>query len=111
MHHVAGESNLRSPISNLQLSKPQSNRPFLIVPTQVLNVEDDNNWYRAELNGKEGLIPSNYIEMKQNKWYLGKITRSAAEKLLMNKVEGAFLIRVSESSPGACNCLQAIAWK
>ena len=65
-----------------------------------MNVEDDNNWYRAELNGKEGLIPSNYIEMKPNKWYCGKITRSAAEKLLMNKIEGAFLIRVSESSPG-----------
>lgn len=68
----------------------------------MLNVEDDSNWYRAELNGKEGLIPSNYIEMKQNKWYLGKITRNAAEKLLMNKIEGAFLIRVSESSPGEC---------
>jgi len=67
---------------------------------KVLNVEDDSNWFRAELNGKEGLIPSNYIEMKDNKWYCGKITRSAAEKLLMRKVEGAFLIRVSESSPG-----------
>lgn len=67
---------------------------------KVLNVEDDNNWYRAELNGKEGLIPSNYIEMKENKWYCGKITRNAAEKLLMGKFEGAFLIRVSESSPG-----------
>lgn len=31
---------------------------------QILNMEDDMNWYRAELDGKEGLIPSNYIEMK-----------------------------------------------
>ncbi|CAB0014068.1 unnamed protein product [Nesidiocoris tenuis] len=33
-------------------------------------------------------------------WYYGRITRADAEKLLMNKHEGAFLIRVSESSPG-----------
>jgi len=67
---------------------------------KVLNMEDDMNWYRAELDGKEGLIPSNYIEMKKHDWYYGRITRADAEKLLMNKHEGAFLIRVSESSPG-----------
>ncbi len=27
-------------------------------------MEDDKNWYKAELQGKEGYIPSNYIEMK-----------------------------------------------
>lgn len=37
---------------------------FLILFSQILNMEDDMNWYRAELDGKEGLIPSNYIEMK-----------------------------------------------
>lgn len=63
-------------------------------------MEDDMNWYRAELEGKEGLIPSNYIEMRKHDWYYGRITRADAEKLLMNKHEGAFLIRVSESSPG-----------
>ena len=26
-------------------------------------MDDDQNWYRAELDGKEGLIPSNYIDM------------------------------------------------
>lgn len=31
---------------------------------KILNMEDDMNWYRAELDGREGLIPSNYIEMK-----------------------------------------------
>lgn len=30
-------------------------------------MEDDMNWYRAELDGREGLIPSNYIEMKPHK--------------------------------------------
>lgn len=77
------------------------------------------NWYRAELDGKEGLIPSNYIEMRNHEWvffnennntglnwfipcswYYGRITRADAEKLLFNKHEGAFLIRISESSPG-----------
>lgn len=33
-------------------------------------MEDDMNWYRAELDGKEGLIPSNYIEMKNHRWVL-----------------------------------------
>ncbi|XP_067123974.1 growth factor receptor-bound protein 2-like isoform X1 [Centruroides vittatus] len=67
---------------------------------KILNMEDDTNWYRAELEGKEGLIPSNYIEMKPHKWYHGRIARADAESLLMNKHEGAFLVRVSESSPG-----------
>ncbi|XP_030760624.1 protein enhancer of sevenless 2B [Sitophilus oryzae] len=67
---------------------------------KVLNMEDDMNWYRAELDGREGLIPSNYIEMKPHEWYYGKISRADAEKLLLNKHEGAFLIRISESSPG-----------
>ncbi|CAH1179776.1 unnamed protein product [Phaedon cochleariae] len=67
---------------------------------KILNMEDDMNWYRAELDGREGLIPSNYIEMKSHDWYYGRITRADAEKLLLNKHEGAFLIRISESSPG-----------
>lgn len=101
---------------------------------QILNMEDDMNWFRAELDSREGLIPSNYIEMKNHewvslrfflfpkyficylckyffipvlqylyllfRWYYGRITRADAERLLMNKHEGAFLIRISESSPG-----------
>ena len=47
-----------------------------------------------------GLIPSNYIEMRPHNWYYGRITRADAEKLLSNKHEGAFVVRVSESSPG-----------
>ncbi|XP_076043352.1 growth factor receptor-bound protein 2-like isoform X2 [Oratosquilla oratoria] len=66
---------------------------------KVLNMEDDMNWYKAELDGREGLIPSNYIEMKNHEWYYGRITRADAENLLSKKHEGAFLIRVSETSP------------
>ena len=40
------------------------------------------------------------VEMKAHSWYYGRITRAGAEKLLMNKHEGAFVVRVSESSPG-----------
>lgn len=28
------------------------------------------NWYRAELDSREGLIPSNYIEMKSHEYVL-----------------------------------------
>ena len=27
-------------------------------------MEEDKNWYKAEHEGKEGYIPSNYIELK-----------------------------------------------
>lgn len=33
-------------------------------------MEDDMNWYRAELDGREGLIPSNYIEMKNHEYVI-----------------------------------------
>lgn len=36
-------------------------------------MEDDMNWYRAELDGREGLIPSNYIELKNHKYVLHSI--------------------------------------
>ncbi|ESO08903.1 hypothetical protein HELRODRAFT_73962 [Helobdella robusta] len=31
---------------------------------KVLSMEEDKNWYKAELDGREGYVPSNYIEMK-----------------------------------------------
>ena len=68
---------------------------------KVLNMEDDKHWFRAELNGREGLIPKNYIQMKPHKWYSGRITRKKAEDLLKDqRMNGAFLIRESESTPG-----------
>lgn len=68
---------------------------------KVLNIDDDKHWYKAEFCGKEGLIPKNYIEMKDHAWYKGRITRVKAEELLKNQPhDGAFLIRESESTPG-----------
>ncbi|RXG74043.1 Protein E(sev)2B [Armadillidium vulgare] len=53
----------------------------------VLNMEDDINWYRAELDGKEGLIPSNYIEMKEHECVDGvqhfKVLRDAQGKFFL----------------------------
>ncbi|KAF3846890.1 hypothetical protein F7725_003968, partial [Dissostichus mawsoni] len=49
---------------------------------KVLNEECDQNWYKAELNGKDGFIPKNYIEMKAHPWFFGKIPRAKAEEML-----------------------------
>ncbi|XP_069762990.1 GRB2-related adapter protein-like [Narcine bancroftii] len=68
---------------------------------KVLNMEDDPNWYKAELNGAEGFIPKNYIKLKPHEWYVGRISRMTAEELLLKQeFVGAFLLRESESSPG-----------
>ncbi|XP_016000661.1 GRB2-related adapter protein-like isoform X1 [Rousettus aegyptiacus] len=68
---------------------------------KILNMEDDQNWYKAELRGVEGFIPKNYIRVKPHPWYLGRISRQLAEEILMKRNHlGAFLIRESESSPG-----------
>ena len=37
--------------------------PCLSCP-QILNMEDDQNWYKAELRGAEGFVPKNYIRVK-----------------------------------------------
>ncbi|XP_002734614.1 growth factor receptor-bound protein 2-like [Saccoglossus kowalevskii] len=67
---------------------------------KVLNT-DASQWYNAELDGREGLIPKNYIEMKPHEWFHGKISREKAEELLqLQSYDGAFLIRESESTPG-----------
>ncbi|KAJ1096748.1 hypothetical protein NDU88_001879 [Pleurodeles waltl] len=68
---------------------------------KILNMEDDQNWYKAELMGYEGFIPKNYIKVKPHPWYAGRISRQVAEEILLKRRQlGAFLIRESESSPG-----------
>ena len=39
-----------------------------IFDSQVLNMDNDQNWYKAEQNGRDGFIPKNYIEMKPHEW-------------------------------------------
>ncbi|XP_053550970.1 GRB2-related adapter protein [Bombina bombina] len=68
---------------------------------KILNMEDDHNWFKAELFGIEGYVPKNYIKMKPYPWYAGRISRQVAEEILLKRKQlGAFLIRDSESSPG-----------
>uniref|UniRef100_A0A8D1KNV4 GRB2 related adaptor protein n=1 Tax=Sus scrofa TaxID=9823 RepID=A0A8D1KNV4_PIG len=68
---------------------------------KILNMEDDHNWYKAELRGAEGFVPKNYIRVKPHPWYSGRISRQLAEEILMKRNHpGAFLVRESESSPG-----------
>ena len=73
---------------------------------KILDMSQDVNWYQAEHNGKDGLVPKNYISMKEHS-FLKYVTRAEAENLLLEKngseykqTEGAFLIRTSESTPG-----------
>lgn len=75
---------------------------YSFIHFQILNKDEDPYWFKAEYNGIEGLIPSNYIRMMEHSWYLGNITRSDAESLLMKpgNTDGAFLVRMSESTPG-----------
>ncbi|XP_048758281.1 growth factor receptor-bound protein 2-like isoform X2 [Ostrea edulis] len=75
---------------------------------KILSMDDDQNWFKAELDGKEGYVPNNYIEMKPHPWFAGKIPRLEAERRLLEKEargnfvhpDGAFLLRNSESAPG-----------
>ncbi|KAG8549678.1 hypothetical protein GDO81_020166 [Engystomops pustulosus] len=68
---------------------------------KILNMEDDQNWYKAELYGVEGYVPKNYIKLKPHLWYAGRISRQVAEEILLGRrYTGAYVIRDSESSPG-----------
>lgn len=61
---------------------------------------DDKSWYKAEQDGRVGFIPSNYIQMRNYDFYHGKVARVQAEQVLLGSgMDGAFLIRDSESSP------------
>jgi growth factor receptor-binding protein 2 len=74
---------------------------------KIVSLEEDANWYRAELNGREGYIPCNYIQLLPNPWYVGRLSRKQSEELLLERdarglvqPDGAFLVRQCESTPG-----------
>ena len=54
--------------------------------------------------GQGGWVPSNYIgpvnSVDKFSWYHGPISRNASEYLLSSGINGSFLVRESESSPG-----------
>ncbi|XP_013865763.1 GRB2-related adapter protein 2a isoform X2 [Austrofundulus limnaeus] len=65
---------------------------------KVLGFEED--WCKAEINGQEGFIPKNYIELQVPQWFRENISRTAAEELLRHNSLGDFVIRGCQSSPG-----------
>ncbi|XP_029995944.1 GRB2-related adapter protein 2a [Sphaeramia orbicularis] len=65
---------------------------------KILNPQDE--WFKAEMNGQEGFVPQNYIEMQTPRWFQEKASRYNAEELLRNKDVGDFVIRGCQSSPG-----------
>ncbi|XP_034749251.1 GRB2-related adapter protein 2a [Etheostoma cragini] len=65
---------------------------------KILSPQDE--WYKAEMNGEEGFVPQNYIEMHTPRWFQENASRSAAEEILRHKGVGDFVIRGCQSSPG-----------
>ncbi|XP_008327360.1 GRB2-related adapter protein 2a isoform X2 [Cynoglossus semilaevis] len=65
---------------------------------KILSSQDD--WFRAELDGQEGFVPQNYLDMQAPRWFQENFSRSEAEEQLRNNDVGAFLIRESQTSRG-----------
>ncbi|XP_078125389.1 GRB2-related adapter protein 2a [Sander vitreus] len=59
-----------------------------------------SEWYKAEINGQEGFIPQNYVEIHTPRWFQENASRSTAEEALRYKGVGDFMIRGCQSSPG-----------
>ena len=53
----------------------------------MINQAEDESWFLAELNGCEGYVPSNYIELFPHPWYRQNIGRSQAEEMLLAQEE------------------------
>ncbi|KAG8006505.1 GRB2-related adaptor protein 2 [Nibea albiflora] len=65
---------------------------------KILSPQDE--WYKAEMNGQEGFVPQNYIDIQTPRWFQENASRNAAEELLRHKDVGDFVIRGCQSSPG-----------
>ncbi|XP_034941630.1 tyrosine-protein kinase Abl isoform X2 [Chelonus insularis] len=72
---------------------------------RILSYNKSGEWCEAHSNtGQVGWVPSNYVtpvnSLEKHSWYHGRIARNAAEYLLSSGINGSFLVRESESSPG-----------
>ncbi|XP_041368095.1 tyrosine-protein kinase ABL1-like [Gigantopelta aegis] len=73
--------------------------------TTILGYNKGGEWCEVKnRNGMVGWVPSNYIapvnSLDKFSWYHGQISRNASEYLLSSGINGSFLVRESESSPG-----------
>uniref|UniRef100_A0A3Q3VTS3 GRB2 related adaptor protein b n=1 Tax=Mola mola TaxID=94237 RepID=A0A3Q3VTS3_MOLML len=67
---------------------------------KVTEMDDDSCWVTAEIEGKRGYVPENYISLLPFPWFAGRVSRLEAEKRLCWQDPGVFLVRESESAPG-----------
>lgn len=72
---------------------------------RILDYNKTGEWANVEYKTKfVGWVPSNYIapvnSLDKFSWYHGPVSRNAAEYLLSSGINGSFLVRESESSPG-----------
>ncbi|XP_076020484.1 tyrosine-protein kinase ABL1 isoform X2 [Genypterus blacodes] len=71
---------------------------------RVLGYNHNGEWCEAQTKNGQGWVPSNYItpvnSLEKHSWYHGPVSRNAAEYLLSSGINGSFLVRESESSPG-----------
>ena len=78
--------------------------PLLGEKLRVLGYNQNGEWSEVRSKNGQGWVPSNYItpvnSLEKHSWYHGPVSRSAAEYLLSSLINGSFLVRESESSPG-----------
>ncbi|KAM4583840.1 GRB2-related adapter protein-like [Odontesthes bonariensis] len=67
---------------------------------KVTEMEDDSCWFTAEVQGKRGFVPENYISLLPHPWFARDVSRLEAEQRLRRQDSGVFLVRESESAPG-----------